>query len=241
MTISQTGRVIINAGSVVSSQSWQHTNKSTFTTGANGEQIPVIKGAPTAFPVSSADYARMMQITGTDGQSPKIFTFPFRPLPIQHEGYGPGFNEIERPYDVPILDIKGGRLRKFNFDAPLSVQYDSINTAIDKQVDRLQEMADDGIPVRFESMSTQVLNSNWYIESLSIEHERSAVAGSVLRAMARISFVEYKPFKPKFIYLAPFSYGVPKKGAQTTSAKGSVTDPQELQEWIDRNTVKSGK
>lgn len=217
MTISQTGRVIINAGSVVSSQSWQHTN--------------------LAFPILSTDYAKMMQIAGSYGQPPKIFTFPFRPLPIQHEGYGPEFNEIERPYDIPILDIKGGRLRKFNFDAPLSVQYDSINAAIDQQVDRLQEMADDGIPVRFESMSTQISNSNWYIESLSVEHERSAVAGSVLRAMARIGFVEYKPFKPKFVYLAPFSYGIPKKGARKAAPKADVGGVSELQKWIDGNTV----
>ncbi len=217
MAISQTGRIIINAGSVVSARSWQNKPKGTE------------NDAPTAFPISSGDYARMIQITGTDGNPPKIFTFPFRPLPIQHEGYGAEFSEIPRPYDIPILDIKGGRLRKFNFDAPLSVQYDSVISAIDAPVNRLQEMADDGIPVRFESMSNQITNSNWYIESLSVEQERSQVAGSILRAMARLGFVEYKPFKPKFVYLAPFSYGIPNKGNTTSTPKSKLNEIEQLE------------
>ena len=190
MATSQTGREIVNVGKKVLITSWTRggTNKSSHT--------PVI----------------MSQITANG----KSFTFPFRPLPITQEGYGPEMSEVERPYNIPILDVKSGKLQKISFEAPLAVQFDGLITPIDDAVLALTQIAEDAIPVRFTNMVDHVSKSSWYVSELSINQDRTLASGPSLRVTARFSLVEFQPINTRFVYLQPFSYGVPSKKETTT-------------------------
>jgi len=159
------------------------------------------------------------QIAGAN----KSFQFPFRPLPIQHEGYGPEMNEVERPYDIPIMDVKSGKLRRFSFDAPLTILSDGISKPIDSDFKLLQEMADDAIPVRFIDMPPSISSTNWYIEDLTFNQERMKINGPSTRISASLSFVEFAPLSTKFVFLRPISYGVPTDKV----ASKIVTTPQD--------------
>ena len=193
MSVSQTGRAIVNVGVNIGLARWSlNTSPSSLTAG---------------------DPPIMTQIAG----SQKSFTFPFRPLPIQHEGYGPELSEVERPYNIPILDVKSGKLRRFSFEAPLAIIGDSIAVNVDAAMETLKEMADDAVPVRFAKMASSVTSTNWYISELSFSQDRTTINGPTTRFGAQLSFVEYAPFKPKFVFLQPISYGVPTaKRAQNT-------------------------
>lgn len=192
MAISQSGRQIVNAGVKIS-------------LGDYGD-VSLTKGQP---PI-------MVQIAGIDGKPPKEFQFPFRPLPIQFEGFGLELSEIERPYDVPIVNVKSGKLRRFNFDAPLSMFDDGIQDDLESKEVVLRQMADDGIPVRFLKMPPAVTNLNWYITELGITTDRTTVAGAVVRVSASMSFTEFEASKAKFIFLSPISYGVPTGNTPAT-------------------------
>lgn len=200
MATSQTGRTIVNIGVKVTLPNW-----------ARG-------GTPT----TAGDPPTMTQIA----DSAKEFRFPYRPLPIQHEGYGPEFSEIERPYNTPLLEIKSGKLRRFNFEVPLAIQDDSLSVAIDDNMERLKEMADDGIPVRFIKMAPSITSTNWYISELSFNQDRTLISGPTVRFTAQMSFVEYSPYRPKFVFLRPISYGVPTdKVAKKTVETSAGTFP----------------
>ena len=190
MATSTTGREIVNVGKKVLITAW---------TGGSGSQ-------------SAQTPVTMSQITANG----KSFTFPFRPIPITQEGYGPEMSEVERPYNIPILDVKSGKLQKISFEAPLSVQFDGISKPIDDSVLGLTQMAEDAIPVRFTNMVDQVSKSSWYIAELGISQDRTLASGPSLRVTARFSLVEFRPIKTRFVYLQPFAYGVPAKGAKTT-------------------------
>ena len=190
MATSTTGREIVNVGKKVLITAW---------TGGGGSQ-------------SAQTPVTMSQITANG----KSFTFPFRPIPITQEGYGPEMSEVERPYNIPILDVKSGKLQKISFEAPLAVQFDAISRPIDDSVLGLTQMAEDAIPVRFTNMVDQVSKSSWYIAELGISQDRTGASGASLRVTARFSLVEFRPIKTRFVYLQPFAYGVPAKGAKTT-------------------------
>ena len=190
MATSTTGREIVNVGKKVLITAW---------TGGGGSQ-------------SAQTPVTMSQITANG----KSFTFPFRPIPITQEGYGPEMSEVERPYNIPILDVKSGKLQKISFEAPLAVQFDAISRPIDDSVLGLTHMAEDAIPVRFTNMVDQVSKSSWYIAELGISQDRTGASGASLRVTARFSLVEFRPIKTRFVYLQPFAYGVPAKGAKTT-------------------------
>ena len=205
MSVSQTGRAIVNVGVNIGLNRWVRNNTTT-----------------------AGDPPTMTQIA----DSQKAFTFPFRPLPIQHEGYGPELSEVERPYNIPILDIKSGKLRRFSFEAPLAILGDSIAVNVDDEMERLREIADDAIPVRFIKMAPSITSTNWYISELSFSQDRTLINGPTVRFNAQMSFVEYAPFKPKFVFLQPISYGVPNaKRAQTTLASSTGTTPP-LDRWL---------
>ena len=190
MATSTTGREIVNVGKKVLITAW---------TGGSGSQ-------------SAHDPVTMSQITANG----KSFTCPFRPLPITQEGYGPEMSEVERPYNIPILDVKSGKLQKISFEAPLAVQFDGLSKPIDDAVLGLTQMAEDAIPVRFTNMVDQVSKSSWYIAELGIGQDRTLASGPSLRVTARFSLVEFRPIQTRFVYLQPFAYGVPPKGAKTT-------------------------
>ena len=54
-------------------------------------------------------------------------------------------SEVERPYNIPILDVKSGKLRRFSFEAPLAIIGDSISVNVDDAMERLKEIADDAV------------------------------------------------------------------------------------------------
>ncbi|NBR35790.1 MAG: hypothetical protein EBT80_00105 [Chitinophagales bacterium] len=207
MAIAQTGRAVVNVGINIGLPRWS----------LNALSVSQTAGDP---PI-------MTQIAG----SQKSFTFPFRPLPIQHEGYGPELSEVERPYNIPILDVKSGKLRRFSFELPLAIIGDSIETPIDDAMERLKEIADDGYPVRFIKMAPSVSSTNWYISDLSFSQDRTTINGPTTRFSAQMSFVEYAPFQPKFVFLQPISYGVPNDKQSKKIITTTPGGPPALSAW----------
>jgi hypothetical protein len=47
------------------------------------------------------------------------FYFAAPPASFTHEGYGAEFNEIKRPYNVPLVDVLGAKARRASFEFPL--------------------------------------------------------------------------------------------------------------------------
>ena len=200
MTIAQSGRQILNAGIRIRIGDYGDASQT--------------KGDPPT----------MIAIAAVDGKIKKEFVFPFRPLPLQLEGFGLELAEVERPYDVPIVNVKSGKLRRFSFDAPLSLYDDGISRNLEVQERVLRQMADDAIPVRFLQMPQAITAMNWYITELSLTTDRTTVAGAVVRVSASMSFTEFEAAKTKFIFLSPISYGVPT-GAIPNRGDGVSTGP----------------
>lgn len=47
------------------------------------------------------------------------FNFTAPPASFTHEGYGGEFNEINRPYNIPLVDVLGAKSRKVSFEFPI--------------------------------------------------------------------------------------------------------------------------
>lgn len=217
MAIAQSGRQILNAGIKVIIGDYGNATQT--------------KGEP---PI-------MIAIAGVNNQPPKEFQFPFRPLPITFEGFGLEMAEVERPYDVPIVNVKSGKLRRFNFDAPLSLFDDGLANNLEAQESVLRQMADDAIPVRFTKMPQTVTGLNWYITELGITTDRTTVAGAVVRVTASMSFTEFEAGRSKFIFLTPISYGVPIGVVPTTGVPPTSVAPYEpIDSVIGTVTTKVG-
>lgn len=194
MAVAETGRTILNAGVKITTANWGFDK--------------LTAGKP---PV-------MSQIAGVDGKAPKEFAFPFRPLPIQFEGFGFEVSELERPFNTPIVNVKSGKLRKFNFEVPLSVFADSITESIDDNDLVLRQIAEDAIPVKFVRMPGAILASQWYLTDLTMSVDRTTISGANVKTTATLSFIEFENYQKRFLYLQPVSYGL---GGKTTPSTGT--------------------
>jgi hypothetical protein len=149
---------------------------------------------------------------------PLEYIFLYAPASFTHEGYGVNLNEIQRPYLSPLIDVVGGKARKASFQFVIVDRDDGFTTAIDDEIALVQQFADNGIPVNFNSVHKQLDESFWYIDNMNFTHQRSTLTGQTASAQCDISLTEYIPSVKKLIQLPRFKYG---NITQTT--KGSIS------------------
>lgn len=186
-----------------------------------------------------ADLRTMNQISSSElGQKPFEYSFLYAPASFTHEGYGVNLNEIQRPYLAPIIDVIGGKARKASFQfvivgvipvtraLPNEVlvtdkETDGFFTSVDDEISYVQAFADNGVPVSFNSVHTQLDDSFWYIDNMTFTHSRSSLGGATVSAQCDISLTEYLPSSKNFIQLPRFKYG----NVTQITKKKTTTDP----------------
>jgi len=186
------------------------------------------------------------------------FEFQAPPTQFEMEGFGAEINEIKRPYSLPIADIYGGKLRRLSFEfaiirnikvpaiAPIPpspgnagrrgqaewTYYDGMTNSVEDQLERLQLIADTGIPVGFENMSPQIQAYSWLIDDMKWTLTRDGVTGNAVAATCTMSFIEYRAARQRFILMPRFAYGVPASGVKAGATNTSTAGRNAAQLWL---------
>lgn len=165
------------------------------------------------------------------------YEFYFPPTTFNHSGYGPTFNEINRPYSQPIVDITSGKAERCSFEflvappkrintligddgKPATHIYQDFYEAIDDQLRFIQSIVDYAIPVEFINVHPALAIPKWYIDECTINHGRQNLSANTTSATVSLSLIEFIPRRKTMILLPRFKHGkfVPK-----TKTGGDVT------------------
>jgi len=163
------------------------------------------------------------------------YVFAIAPVSFTVEGFGAELSELPRPYNQPIVDVKGGKSRRVSFEFLILKRGTGINwgyinnfyASIESEIKQLQLIADMGMPVGFDNVNAIMRENYWYIDNISFTYTRDNGTGETVSASCNISLIEYKPLRQKFILLPKFRYGKfpttskPKTGTETPG----VNDP----------------
>jgi len=169
---------------------------------------------------NQSDIREMRQITAPG----LAYEFYFPPTTFNHSGYGATFNEINRPYSAPIIDIMSGKAERCSFEfliAPpkrintkldeagkASTQtYQDFFESVDDQVKFIQTMADYAIPVEFVNVHPALAIPKWYIDECSINHGRQNTLAKTTSATVNLSLIEFIPRRKTMILLPLFKHG----------------------------------
>jgi hypothetical protein len=205
-----------------------------------GKQIPSQISGKFQFQKSAtvlrntSDIREMRQVTGPE----LAYEFYFPPTNFSHSGYGPTFNEINRPYSTPIVDITSGKAERCSFEflvappkrintltgedgKPSSQTYQDFYESIDDQLRFIQTIADFAIPVEFINVHPALAIPKWYIDECTINHGRQNLQANTTSATVSLSLIEFIPRRKTMILLPRFKHGkfVP------AGKKKTVTDP----------------
>ena len=186
------------------------------------------------------------------------FEFQAPPTQFEMEGFGAEINEIKRPYSLPIADIYGGKLRRLSFEfaiirnikvpaiAPIPpspgnagrrgqaewTYYDGMTNSVEDQLERLQLIADTGVPVGFENMSPQIQAYSWLIDDMKWTLTRDSQTGNAVAATCTMSFIEYRAARQRFILMPRFAYGVPASGVKAGATNTGTAGQNAAQAWL---------
>lgn len=191
-----------------------------------GKQIPSQISGKFQFQKSAtvlrntSDIREMRQVTG-----PQLaYEFYFPPTTFNHSGYGPTFNEINRPYSTPIVDITSGKAERCSFEflvappkrintltgedgKPSSQTYQDFYESVDDQLRFIQSIADFAIPVEFVNVHPALAIPKWYIDECTINHGRQNLQANTTSATVNLSLIEFIPRKKTMILLPRFKHG----------------------------------
>lgn len=162
----------------------------------------------------------------TIGENKIEYEFHAPPTQFELEGFGSEINELKRPYSLPIADVYGGKLRRLSFEfalirrvvAPVpkdleeksvKTYFDGMTNSIEDQISRLTLIADLGIPVGFENMSSQIQLNSWMIDDMKFSITRDDSTGNAVAGTCSISCIEHRQARQRFILLPRIAYGVP--------------------------------
>ena len=95
--------------------------------------------------------------------------------------------------------------------------YDGMTASAEDQLERLQFIADTGIPVGFENLSSHIEGYSWLIDDMKWTLTRDDSLGLTVAATCNMSFIEYRPARQRFILMPRFAYGVPAAGVKATA------------------------
>ena len=171
------------------------------------------------------------------------YEFYFPPTTFNHSGYGPTFNEINRPYSQPIVDITSGKAERCSFEflvappkrintligedgKPATHVYQDFYEAIDDQLRFIQSIVDYAIPVEFINVHPALAIPKWYIDECTINHGRQNLNANTTSATVSLSLIEFIPRRKTMILLPRFKHGkfVPKTKTDTTDDKTGGKD-----------------
>jgi len=192
-----------------------------------GNRLPAV-----AESISIAPEWRTMYMMAPPGYE---YVFAVAPGSFTVEGFGAELSELPRPYNQPIVDVKGGKSRRVSFEflivkRAVGKDFQYINNfyaSIESEIKQLQLIADMGMPVGFDNVNAIMRENYWYIDNISFTYTRDNGTGQTVSASCNISLIEYKPLRQKFILLPKFRYGKfpttskPKKDKSTPG----VNDP----------------
>lgn len=163
------------------------------------------------------------------------YVFSVAPGSFTVEGFGAELSELPRPYNIPIVDIKGGKSRRVSFEFLIvkratGTNWEYINNfyaSIESEIKQLQLITDMGMPVGFDNVNAIMRENYWYIDNLTFTYTRDNRTGETVSASCNISLIEYKPLRQKFILLPKFRYGkFPTTKKPPTKIPGTgVNDP----------------
>jgi hypothetical protein len=143
------------------------------------------------------------------------YVFSVAPGSFTVEGFGAELSELPRPYNIPIVDIKGGKSRRVSFEFLIvkratGTNWEYINNfyaSIESEIKQLQLITDMGMPVGFDNVNAIMRENYWYIDNLTFTYTRDNRTGETVSAQCNMSLIEYKPLRQKFILLPKFRYG----------------------------------
>lgn len=199
---------------------------------------------PAVQETSTTPEWRTMYIMAPPGYE---YVFTVAPASFNVEGFGAELSEIPRPYNIPLVDIKGGKSRRVSFEflvvkRAVGDSWEYINNfyaSIEDEIKQLQLIADMGMPVGFDNINAILRENYWYIDNISFNYTRDNRTGETVSAQCNISLIEYKPLRQKFILLPKFRYGkfpTTKKPPTTTTTKG-VNDPEDQRRQAKLNRI----
>lgn len=179
------------------------------------------------------------------------YVFSVAPGSFTVEGFGAELSEIPRPYNQPLVDIKGGKSRRVSFeflivkravalseggDGRAVFFIDNFYASVEAEIKQLQLIADMGMPVGFDNVNAIMRENYWYIDNLTFTYTRDNRTGETVSATCNISLIEYKPLRQKFILLPKFRYGKfpTTKKPKTDKNTGGVNDPEY---WRKKNKL----
>jgi hypothetical protein len=191
-----------------------------------GKQIPSQISGKFQFQKSAtvlrntSDIREMRQVAGPE----LAYEFYFPPTTFSHSGYGPTFNEINRPYSTPIVDITSGKAERCSFEflvappkrintltgedgKPSSQTYQDFYESIDDQLRFIQSIADFAIPVEFINVHPALAIPKWYIDECTINHGRQNLQANTTSATVSLSLIEFIPRRKTMILLPRFKHG----------------------------------
>jgi hypothetical protein len=188
--------------------------------------------AAPAEPVSLQPEWRTMYMMAPPGYE---YVFSVAPASFNVEGFGAELSEIPRPYNLPIVDIKGGKSRRVSFEflvvkRATGKNWEYINNfyaSIEEEIKQIQLIADMGMPIGFDNVNAIMRENYWYIDNISFNYTRDNRTGETVSAQCNISLIEYKPLRQKFILLPKFRYGKfpTTKKPPTTKPPAGKNDP----------------
>ena len=174
------------------------------------------------------------------------YEFSVPPAQFEMEGFGAEINEIKRPYSLPIADIYVGKLRRLSFefavlrfvkvdsgpDRSSWSYYDGMTNSVEDQIERIQLIADTGIPVGFENFSGQIMAYSWLIDDMKWTFNRDSGTGNTIAATCNMSLIEYRPARQRFILMPRFAYGVPSAGVKAGAKDVTGAEKNAAQLWL---------
>jgi hypothetical protein len=174
------------------------------------------------------------------------YVFSVSPGSFTVEGFGAELSEIPRPYNQPLVDIKGGKSRRVSFEFLIVKRavgngggyINNFYASVESEIKQLQLIADMGMPVGFDNINAIMRENYWYIDNISFTYTRDNRTGETVSASCNMSLIEYKPLRQKFILLPKFRYGkfpTTKKPTTTTGTKGVKFTAG----WRERNRIRS--
>lgn len=187
---------------------------------------------------NKSDIREMRQVTGPG----LAYEFYFPPTTFNHSGYGPTFNEINRPYSAPIVDITSGKAERCSFEflvappkrintiikdgKPATHIYQDFYEAVDDQLRFIQSIVDYAIPVEFVNVHPALAIPKWYIDDCTINHGRQNLNANTTNATVNLSLIEFIPRRKTMILLPRFKHGkfVPKSKKEENSPPAGKDD-----------------
>jgi len=185
---------------------------------------------------ASESLPRVMYIIAPPGYE---YRMSFSPSSFNVEGFGAELSEIPRPYNIPLVDIKGGKNRRVSFEFVVARHLDGFYSSVEEEIKQIQLIADMGMPIGFDNINAILRENYWFIDNISFNYTRDNVSGETVAAQCNISLIEYTPLRSSFILLPRFRYGKfpARRKKEDKNNRGGVNDPDYWRRKMAENKV----